>query len=278
MTSRPLVSLVTPVKDGEAFITESIEAIVAELEHLGEDFELIVVSDGSTDATVARASEVADTRVLVVDYARNEGKGYAICAGLAVARGRYVGWLDADLDIAPEVILRAVSRLQEGDVDAVIGSKRHGQSAVQYPLARRVMSTGFQLLTRVLFRVDARDTQVGAKLFRREMLDVVLPLLLVKRYAFDLEVLAVGAEFGFDRVAEIPIRLDYRFTGSGITSRAVWRMFQDVLAIGYRIHVRHWYVREYAALQRRRADIEQGDTQLPLPASGTLATIRRSAS
>ncbi len=277
MTPRPLVSLVTPVKDGEAFIAESVETILAELEHLEHDFELIVVSDGSTDATVARASAITDPRLIVIDYARNEGKGYAICAGLARATGRYVGWLDADLDIAPEVIIRAVARLSDGDVDAVIGSKRHPESAVEYPLQRRVLSTGFQLTTRALFRVDARDTQVGAKLFRHEMLDVVLPLLLVKRYAFDLEVLAVGAEFGFDRVAEVPIRLEYRFTGSGITSRAVWRMFQDVLAIGYRIHVRHWYVRQYAALQRRRADIEQNASQ-PIPDAGTLATIRRAAS
>lgn len=278
MTTRPLVSLVTPVKDGEAFIADSIRTILSELEHLEQDFELIVVSDGSTDQTVSRARAVADHRLTVIDYARNEGKGYAICAGLAVARGRYVGWLDADLDIAPEVIIRAVARLADGDVDAVIGSKRHGDSAVQYPLQRRILSGGFQLLIRTLFRVNARDTQVGAKLFRREMLDVVLPLLLVKRYAFDLEVLAVGAEFGFDRVAEVPIRLDYRFTGSGITSRAVWRMFQDVLAIGYRIHLRHWYVRQYAALQRRRADIEQDSEFAPIPASGTLATIRRAAS
>lgn len=277
MTPRPLVSLVTPVKDGEAFIAESISAILTELENLHQDFELIVVSDGSTDETVARARAITDPRLTVIDYARNEGKGYAICAGLAAARGRYVGWLDADLDIAPEVIIRASARLDAGDVDAVIGSKRHAHSAVDYPLQRRVLSAGFQLITRAVFRVNARDTQVGAKLFRREMLDVVLPLLLVKRYAFDLEVLAVGAEFGFDRVAEVPIRLNYRFTGSGITSRAVWRMFQDVLAIGYRIHVRHWYVRQYAALQRGRADLEQDATQ-PIPSAGTLATIRRAAS
>ena len=61
-----------------------------------------------------------------------------------------------------------------------------------------------------------RDTQVGAKVFRREMLDTVAPLLLIKRYAFDLEVLAVGAEFGFDRIEEVPVSIDYRFTGSGI--------------------------------------------------------------
>ena len=92
----------------------------------------------------------------------------------------------------------------------------------------------------------------GAKLFRREMLDTVAPLLLIKRYAFDLEVLAVGAEFGFDRIEEVPIQLHYRFTGSGIGSAAVKRMFVDTLAIAYRIHIVHWYVRRFASLQRER--------------------------
>jgi hypothetical protein len=86
------------------------------------------------------------------------------------------------------------------------------------------------------------------------MLDTVVPLLLIKRYAYDLELLAVGAEFGFDRIEEVPVRLDYRFSGSGIGNAEVRRMFVDTLAVAYRIHLRHWYVRRYAALQRQRED------------------------
>jgi dolichol-phosphate mannosyltransferase len=110
------------------------------------------------------------------------------------------------------------------------------------------------LLVRLLFRVDVPDTQVGAKVFRREMIDTVAPLLLVKRYAFDLEVLAVGADFGFDRVREVPIELEYRFSGTQIDWRAVYRMLLDTLAIAYRIHVRHHYVRRFASVQRARMD------------------------
>ena len=272
--SEPYLSLITPVSNGEAFIEDSIRRIVSDLEALGRPFEVLVVSDGSVDATESLVRAIDDPRVVPIAYAANQGKGYAICAGIAQARGRLVGWLDADLDIAPEVIVRAARRMEQGDVDAVIGSKRHPQSEVQYPPLRRVLSWGFQMLVRLLFRFDARDTQVGAKLFRAEMLDVVAPLLLVKRYAFDLEVLAVGAEFGFDRVAEVPVRLEYRFTGTGINSSAARLMFRDTLAIGYRIHLRHWYVRQYAALQRRRADLEHSGGDAPLPPEGTLAAIK----
>jgi dolichol-phosphate mannosyltransferase len=225
------------------------------LERLQRPCEVIVVSDGSTDGTAERARAVGDPRVRVLSYERNQGKGVAVTCGLAYARGRLVGWLDSDLDIDPDVIVQAAGRFdRRPEVDAVIGSKRHPASVVDYPSIRRVYSWGFQLLVRMLFRVNVRDTQVGAKLFRREMLDTVVPLLLIKRYAYDLELLAVGAEFGFDRIEEMPVQLNYRFAGSGIGNAVVRRMFVDTLAIAYRIHLRHWYVRRYAALQRQRRD------------------------
>lgn len=250
----PHLSLVTPVFNGAEYIERSLREIVGALEGLGRPFEVIVVCDGSTDDTVRRASAVRDERVRVLRYSDNVGKGHALLHGLAQARGRLVGWLDSDLDVSPDAIVAACRLFDAEPVDAVVGSKRHPRSQVSYPAIRRLYSWGFQLLVRVLFRVNVRDTQVGAKVFRREMLDTVAPLLLVKRWAFDLEVLAVGAEFGFDRVQETPIALEYRFTGSSIDWRAVRFMIQDTLAIAYRIHIRHWYVRRFASLVRHRMD------------------------
>jgi glycosyltransferase involved in cell wall biosynthesis len=244
------------------------------LEELGEPVEVLVVSDGSTDGTVEAAERVGDPRVRVLSYPENRGKGYAICYGVAHARGRLIGWLDADLDIDPTVIVDAARRFEGTGVDAVIGSKRHPDSQIDYPRKRRFLSSCFQAMVSVLFRINVRDTQVGAKVFRREMLETVVPLLLIKRYAFDLEVLTVGAEFGFDRIEEVPVRLDYRFTGTGITKEAVQRMFIDTLAIAYRIHIRHWYLRQFAALQRARADAEAGGDAAHLaPAHSTWSEI-----
>lgn len=250
----PWLSLVTPVYNGAVTIEANVREIVSALEADGRPFELLVVCDGSTDGSAEAARRVEDDRVRVLRYETNAGKGHALLHGLTAARGRLVGWLDSDLDIAPDVIVEAARRFDDRAVDAVVGSKRHESSAVTYPLLRRVYSWGFQLLVRVLFRVNVPDTQVGAKVFRREMIDTVSPLLLVKRYAFDLEVLAVGADFGFDRVEEVPIRLEYRFSGTSIDWRAVYRMLLDTLAIAYRIHIRHHYVRRFAAVQRARVD------------------------
>jgi glycosyltransferase involved in cell wall biosynthesis len=246
--------VVTPVHNGAAYIARNIRQIVGALESLERPFEVIVVCDGSSDATADEARSVQDSRVRILSYEFNQGKGNAIIHGVQQARGRLIGWIDSDLDIAPEMIVDAARRFDEREIDAVIGSKRHPLSEVGYPRIRRVYSWGFQLLVRILFRVNVRDTQVGAKVFRRELLDTVLPLLLVKRYAFDVEVLAVGAEFGFDRIEEAPVVLSYTFLGSGINRIAVWSMFVDTLAIAYRIHIRHWYVRRFASRQRSRVD------------------------
>jgi glycosyltransferase involved in cell wall biosynthesis len=256
------LSLVTPVHNGEAFIDESLRHMLDALDRLGRPFEVIVVCDGCADRSAEIARGLGDDRVVVLDYPENLGKGHAIAHGLAAAQGRLVGWLDSDLDINPQLIVDAALRFDEEPIDAVVGSKRHPDSNVHYPLVRRCYSWGYQNLVRLLFRINVRDTQVGAKVFRREMVDTVTPLLLIKHYAFDLEVLAVGAEFGFDRVEEAPVNLTYRFSGTGINWRAVRHMFQDTLAIAYRIHIRHWYVRRFASLQREAMDrMAGGDVQ-----------------
>jgi dolichol-phosphate mannosyltransferase len=273
---RPLLplTLIVPAHNEASFIAENVPDIIRTLESLDEPFEVLVVCDGSTDGTAATAESIEDPRVRVLRYEQNHGKGYAICFGIAQARGRLVGWLDADLDIHPQAIVDAVRRFDHAPIDAVIGSKRHRDSQVDYPRTRRIFSWGFQMLVRLLFRVNVRDTQVGAKVFRREMLDVVAPLLLIKRYAFDLELLAVGAEFGFDRIEEMPVQIDYRFTGTGINKRAVQWMFIDTLAIAYRIHLRHWYVRQFAVLQRERIDTQMAlNSMTPAPSASTLADI-----
>lgn len=271
----PLLTLIVPIYNGAAYVAENVREIVRTLETLDGEFEILVVCDGSTDGTAEAVKSLQDPRVRILHYALNQGKGHAICFGVPHARGRLVGWLDGDLDIEPQTIVDAVRRFEHTEIDAIIGSKRHRDSQVDYPPLRRLLSWCFQLLARLLVQVNVRDTQVGAKVFRREMLDVVVPLLLIKRYAFDLELLAVGVEFGFDRIEEMPIRLHYRFTGTSIDRQAVQRMFIDTLAIAYRIHLRHWYVRQFSAQQRERTDAHR-TLEEPLsisPSRSSLGTL-----
>lgn len=243
--SELLLSVVVPVYN----LAGSIVANVAEIRRriasgLGEPFELIVVSDGSVDRTEERLLEARDALLRVIHYDRNLGKGYAVKTGSLAARGRWIAFVDADLDLDPGSIQAFLATARDGSLDFAIGSKRHRASRVDYPRSRRIASWGYQQLVRLLFRLDVQDTQVGLKVFRREIAEEVMPLLLVKRYAFDLELLAVSAALGYGRICELPVVLDYRFTGSGVGSRAVLRALVDTAAIFYRLRILRTYARK----------------------------------
>ena len=144
------------------------------------------------------------------------------------------------MEIAPEEIGRMARLLDLYSADVVVGSKRHPMSQVHYPWPRRVQSLAYQLLVRLLFRVKVRDTQTGLKMFRREVAERVLDAALVKRFAFDLELLVLARHFGFGRIIEAPVQIEFKFH-STTNPRAVFSALWDTAAIFYRLHVRHWY-------------------------------------
>jgi hypothetical protein len=176
--------------------------------------------------------------------------------GALASHGEWVALVDADLDLDPASIPQYLELARREQLDFAIGSKRHPDSIVHYPRSRRIASWCYQQLNRVLFRLDVRDTQVGLKLFNRRIVDDVVPLLLVKRFAFDLELLAVAAALGYGRVRELPIRLEYRFSGSQLRSRAVARALVDTAAIFYRLRVLRTY-------QRKRQLLREASAVLP---------------
>jgi len=246
-SSRPALSVVVPVYNGGPAIVENVEVIRrATTGTLApDDLELIVVSDGSIDGTAERLLAArSDVTMRVIHYDRNLGKGYAVKLGALAARGSWIALVDADLDLDPKVIPDYVERARRDALDLVIGSKRHPESIVHYPRSRRIASWCYQQLNRMLFSLDVRDTQVGLKVFRHEIAEEVVPLLLVKQFAFDLELLAVAHALGYRRIAERPVRLDYRFTGSGVRSRAVARALLDTAAVFYRLRILHTYQRK----------------------------------
>jgi glycosyltransferase involved in cell wall biosynthesis len=245
--SSPLLTVVVPVYNGG-------DEIVANVEHIrrvvadglpGEEIELIVVSDGSIDGTAERLLESREDRgIRVIHYDRNLGKGYAVKAGALASHGEWVALVDADLDLDPAAIPHYLEVARSERLDFAIGSKRHPDSFVHYPRSRRIASWLYQQLNRVLFRLDVRDTQVGVKVFSREVVDDVLPLLLVKQFAFDLELLAVATALGHGRIRELPVRLEYRFAGSALRSSTVLRALWDTAAVFYRLRILRTYQRK----------------------------------
>jgi glycosyltransferase involved in cell wall biosynthesis len=249
------LSVVIPCHNGGPGLGPFVQKLSRELEGLLS--EIIVVSDGSTDETARVADRVGLKGVRVLHYPRRMGKGHALRIGLAAARGRYVAFMDADGDIDPAGLRPFVALMELYNPDIVLGSKRHPLSEVSYPPLRRAMSWTYHKVTRVLFRVNVRDTQTGLKLIRQDVLAAVLPQMFEKRYAFDLEFLVVARLMGFTRVFEAPVRLTYQF-GSHVDPQAVFRIVADTAAVFFRRYVLNSYSHE-----SRMGDI---DVPLVVPA------------
>ncbi len=235
------LSVVLPCHNAGAGLRDVLRRLGRELEEVGS-YEVIVVSDGSTDATVSIAGEFEGNGVRTLQYPLRSGKGQALRIGLSEARGRYIAFLDADGDIDPEALRPFLTLMSLYEPDIVLGSKRHPLSEVRYPPLRRLLSWTYHLLGRLLFRVNVRDTQTGLKLIRRDVLAAVLPRMLEKRYAFDLELLVVARRLGFTRVFEAPVRIEYQFA-SQVNVGAALRIFLDTLAIFYRRYILNSYAR-----------------------------------
>lgn len=239
-----LLSLIVPVYHQERTIRKQLQNILAELELLATPYEVIVVIDGMEDTSFDEAKKVHSDKLHVVGYKTNHGKGYAVRFGMGKSHGDVIGFLDAGGDLSELGLSMMLEHYKWYNADIIIGSKRHPVSKVQYPLERKILSWGYQQLVKLLFGLNVRDTQVGMKLYRRKVLEDVLPRLVVKQFAFDIEILAVAYHLGYTRIFEAPVEL--AFTGmSSITSRSLWEtisaMLWDTFAVFYRLHILHYY-------------------------------------
>lgn len=244
LKNKNLVSVIIPAFRQEETIVRDIRRIEKVLGLLRYDFEMIVVVDGMVDKTFDNAKKLASDRVKIIGYETNRGKGYAIRYGMIRAKGDIVGFIDSGMDLNPNGLSMLIEHFEWYNADIIVGSKRHPVSKVNYPLGRKVISYMSQIFIRLLFGLNVRDTQAGMKFFRREVLKKLLPRLLVKKYAFDIEILTVAYSLGFKKIYEAPVELNWK-QGSGITTSNLWGVLlltiKDTLAIFYRMKIIHYY-------------------------------------
>jgi len=242
---RGKVSVVMPAFNESDHIIKNLLETMETLNELRYDYEIIVVDDGSHDKTYLRAAEVMAShpdQVRVVYYDGNRGKGNALICGTRYASGDLVVFLDSDMDLHPVQLPVLFDVMECEGADVVIGSKSHPLSQVNYPLKRRIYSALYYGLVRLLFGLPVRDTQTGLKVFKMEVLRRVFPRILVKRFAFDIEVLANAHRLGY-RISEAPVTLHYRRKFGRINWRDAFVVLVDTAAIFYRMRILRYYDR-----------------------------------
>ncbi|MEM5828809.1 MAG: glycosyltransferase [Candidatus Aenigmatarchaeota archaeon] len=234
------LSVIIPAYNEEKRIRKTIENVIRYLKGITKDLEVIVVNDGSSDNTykIAKSLERKFSNLKVVGYEKNKGKGYAIKYGLKFATKDLVVFIDADSEIDPKRIKLFYDYMKRNKADIVIGSKRHPLSKIEYyPRMRKFLSSFYNIFLRFLFHIKINDTQTGLKLSRKDALKTIFPLLRVKRFAFDVELLCYANFLGF-KVIEAPITLKFSKKRWGrINLRTLLNIFFDTMAIAYRFYI-----------------------------------------
>jgi len=245
VTANTKVSIVVPAWNEEERLPSCIARL---LEFTGNQtnyaWEIIICADGSTDRTLSIANEYAskNPRVKVSYWPERLGKGGGLLHGLNSASGDVVVVTDVDLSAPPDQIPRLVSPIASGLADLTLGSRNLRESIilVRAPAHRIVLGRGFNLLVRLVFHLNFRDTQCGLKAIAADLFRDLSTNLSAKDYAFDVDLLVNAVRKGH-RVLEIPVVWRYR-KGSKISSlRQIAAMGRSLLVI--------W-------LQNRRATVQ----------------------
>jgi glycosyltransferase involved in cell wall biosynthesis len=196
------VDIVIPAHNEQNRIGPTLDAYLARCP--GPEMRFLVALDRCTDRTadVVAARAARDRRVVTVSYPKL-GKGGVLMETFRHCDADLVGFVDADGATPPNEMLRLIEAAR--DSDGAIASRRHPASVLpaRRSLAREVTSAGFSFWVRRLFGLPYEDTQCGAKVFRREAMERMLPLLTSRDFLFDVDVLLVARRLGY-RIETVP--------------------------------------------------------------------------
>jgi glycosyltransferase involved in cell wall biosynthesis len=252
------LSIVVPAYNEEGRIGRMLEAyLVYFTEHYGNDFEMIVSVNGSSDGTesVVRARQSRHPQLRMIVDPRPIGKGGAIMAAGVVAQGDLIGFADADGATSPAAFDDLVHQI--GAAGLIIASRWLPGSRVspRQPWQRRAASRAFNFLVRMLFELRITDTQCGAKLMTAEAWRAIVPNIGLTKWAFDVDMLFKTRRARFP-IKEIPTT----WSDIGGSKVKVGRAsIQMLLAIG-RLRLLYsplrWVVSLYDRLLGRMIDLD----------------------
>jgi 4-amino-4-deoxy-L-arabinose transferase-like glycosyltransferase len=249
---RPCLSLVLPAFNEEDGIRQAIAEADVALAAVCEDYEVLVVDDGSSDKTASVVESEAASRphVRLVRHEKNQGYGAALRTGFTAARCDLVAFTDADCQFHLEDLGRLLPLTADYPISV---GYRIGR---QDPWRRRFLSGGFNLVVRALLGTGVRDCDCALKVFRREVLEDLLPE--SDGFFVNAEMLAKANQFGY-RVAEAGVRHRPRIRGvSKVSVGQVPRVLKTLLPF--------WWTRIVFAGKDHSAAIDtSGSRPLPSP-------------
>jgi hypothetical protein len=234
------ISVIMPFYNPGDALAPTVRRAHDSLTEAGVGFEIIAVSDGSTDGSEHTLAGMPP-EVSVVVLPANRGKGGALHAGFARARGSWLGFVDSDGDIDPAHLVEYLRVARRGGYDIVFANKKHDLSESASSPFRKLVSFGFSSIVGTLFSLGVNDTQTGCKLVRRDVMADLLPRMRETRFAFDLELFVAAVTAGYRDLRAQPVRLEERMSGSTVSKKTILRTLTDALSVLARRHTTDVY-------------------------------------
>jgi len=236
------LSVVVPAYNEAGSIRQVVRRLCEVASQAAQSYEIVVVDDGSIDDTygIVKSISLANKSVVALRCPVNSGKGSAVKLAAQYVKGNAVVVIDADMEIDPSSLKEYVAVLDRFDI--CVASKRHPQSSYDAPVMRKFLSVSFNKFIRLTTGITLADSQTGFKAMRGEHFRRILSVISVKRYAYDVEILAVAQLLGL-KVAESPVRI---VQTSQFSKKAIMYMCIDVLGVVYRLRVLRWYQKNLA--------------------------------
>lgn len=190
--------------------------------------EIVVADDGSRDGTAERARSAGADQVIALPH---RGKGAAVRAGMAAARGATVAFCDADLAYPPDQILRLLPKIEAG-WDVAVGNRHHVDTVtlVRARRTREVTGRAFAALTGALVLDRTHDTQCGLKAFSAPAAREVFSRSRVDGFAFDVEIFVIASRLALS-LTDVPVELSNSVRSSVSVGRDTLRMVRDLLRV-----------------------------------------------
>jgi dolichyl-phosphate beta-glucosyltransferase len=240
----PYLSVVIPAYNEALRIRTTLEKVSEYLATRNYQTELIVVDDGSTDATpdLLRDFAVRHAGTRILRNQPNRGKGFTVRRGVLEAKGEFVLFTDADLSAPVEETDKLLAALETNQADAAVGSRALDRRliGVAQPWYRVQAGKVFNLIVRAITGLKIHDTQCGLKLFRSSAARRAFELQRATGFGFDPEVLFLVERLG-GKVVEVPVRWNDNPATKVHFLRDSTRMFLDLLALRWRWARGHYH-------------------------------------
>ena len=216
------LSVILTCLNQEKVLEQSVEEIRKVLNTNKLKYEIVIVDDGSTDSTysIMKGLEKKYNNIMLFKHPQNIGRGRAVSNGFKVAKGKFVGFLDTDLELHPKYIPMFIKELKKG-YDVAIYLRKYRLNMIG--LIRAFTGYSYNFLVRLLLNVKLKDTETGFKFFRRDKILDLLDEIKEERWFWDTEIMVRSYLKGL-KIREIPLIYTPNKEGGSTV-----RIFQDSL-------------------------------------------------